>query len=165
MFLEKYPNAKMDLVDISEDMFNIAKKRFEGNNNLNFYLKNILDFKPEKYKKYDVIISSLAIHHLPDEKKIELYDNIFQWLNHDGLFVNAEIIAGETEYLNNMYEEWQFEIANNLDAEGKQKAIERLKLDIRTPVSKQLKWLKNAGFSNFDCIYKAYCFGVLWAKK
>ncbi|RBQ22984.1 hypothetical protein ALNOE001_12490 [Candidatus Methanobinarius endosymbioticus] len=39
MFLEKYPNAKMDLVDISEEMFDIAKKRFEGNENLNFYRK------------------------------------------------------------------------------------------------------------------------------
>jgi tRNA (cmo5U34)-methyltransferase len=167
MFLEKYPNANMDLVDIAEDMLNIAKERLKGNKNLNFHLENIMKFNPKEKKKYDAIISSLAIHHLPDLEKQELYKKIGKWIKTDGIFVNAEIIAGETEYLEKMYQEKDIEMLEkaNLDSENKKRALDRLNLDIRSPASLQLKWLKNAGFSHFDCIYKNYSFGVLWAKK
>jgi len=167
MFLEKYPNAKMDLVDIAEDMLNEAKEHFVGNKNLNFYLKNIMDFEPKENKNYDAIISSLAIHHLPDLEKKQLYERIGKWIKDGGIFVNAELVAGETEYLNKMYEDWEIQIAidSGLDESEKQKALERMNLDIKAPISKQLKWLENAGFSHVDCIYKVYSFSVLWAKK
>jgi tRNA (cmo5U34)-methyltransferase len=167
MFLKKYPNAMMDLVDIAEDMLDIAKDRFSQNNNLNFFLKNIMEFEVEEDKQYDAIISSLAIHHLSDLEKEQLYNKIWEWLKPEGIFVNAEMIAGETEYLNKMYEDWGIQVAKDagLDDDEVKKALERMKLDIKAPVSKQLNWLKNAGFSHVDCIYKAYSFGVLWAKK
>ncbi|RBQ22985.1 hypothetical protein ALNOE001_12500 [Candidatus Methanobinarius endosymbioticus] len=77
------------------------------------------------------------------------------------------MIAGETEYLEKMYQDWQISLAkdSNLKQEEKRKAFERMHLDMKVPVSKQLKWLEEAGFSHVDCIYKAYCFGALWAKK
>jgi len=167
MFLEKYPNARMDLVDVSEEMLNIAKERFSGNTNLKFHTKNIMDFTPEEGKQYDGIISSLAIHHLSLEEKEELYNKIGEWIKPGGIFVNAEMIAAETKYLDKIYQKKQIEMALNagLDEEGKAKAMERMHLDLKVPVSMQLKWLENAGFSHVDCVYKAYCFGVLWAKK
>ena len=167
IFLEKYPNAKMDLVDIAEDMMDIAKERFKENKNLNFYLENIVEFKPKKNKQYDAVISSLAIHHLTDTEKEQLYKNIGEWIVPNGIFVNAEMIAGETEYLNKMYEDWQVQVAidSGLEKSEIEKALERMNLDIKAPVSKQLKWLENAGFSHVDCIYKTYSLGVIWAKK
>ena len=165
IFLNKFPEAKMDLVDLAQDMLNIAKERFSNYSNLNFFIEDILDFSPDE--KYDVVISSLAIHHLEVENQEKLYYKIFSWLKNGGIFLNAEMIAGENEFLNNIYEKWIIEKANetDLDEKAKHAAIERLKLDKKVPISTQLKWLKNAGFSHFDCLYKAYCFGVLWAKK
>lgn len=165
MFLNKCPDAKMDLVDLSENMLNIAKQRFSDNCNLNFILKDILDFSPSG--KYDVVISSLAIHHLETDDQKRSYNKIFNWLENDGIFVNAEMIAGESEFSNKIYEKWIVKKAenNDLDDEAKSAAIERLKLDKKVPISTHLNWLENAGFSSADCFYKAYCFGVLWAKK
>jgi tRNA (cmo5U34)-methyltransferase len=165
MFLNKFPEAKMDLIDLSENMLNIAKERFSNNPNLNFFLIDILDFSPNE--KYDAVISSLAIHHLKIDDQMKLYNKIFNWLRIDGIFVNAEMIAGESEFLNNIYEKWIIEKAknNDLDDKAKSAAIERLKLDKKAPTSNHLKWLDDAGFSHVDCLYKAYCFGVLWAKK
>ncbi|MCL2687201.1 MAG: class I SAM-dependent methyltransferase [Methanobrevibacter sp.] len=167
MFLEKYPNANMDLVDISEEMLNIAKERFSVHSNLNFHLKNIMDFEPEDGKQYEAIISSLAIHHLSLDEKEEIYHKIGAWIKPGGIFVNAEMIAGETKYLNNKYHKKEIEIVSNsgLDEEAKKRAIERLHLDSKVPASMQLKWLEDAGFSHVDCLFKAYSFGVLWAKK
>lgn len=165
MFLNKFPDGKIDLVDLAENMLSIAKERFSDNSNLNFFLEDILNFSPNK--KYDLVISSLAIHHLEIDDQEKLYNKIFNWLKKDGIFVNAEMIAGENEFSNNIYEEWIIKKAkdNGLDDEAKLAAIERLKLDKKVPISAHLKWLENAGFSNVDCLYKAYCFGVLWAKK
>ncbi|MCL2157651.1 MAG: class I SAM-dependent methyltransferase [Methanobrevibacter sp.] len=165
MFLNKFPDAKMDLVDLAEDMLNIAKERLKNKFNINFFIKNILDFSPNE--KYDLVISSLAIHHLKTDEQEILYNKIFSWLKKDGIFVNAEMIAGENEFSNNKYEKWIIEKAKDsgLDDKAKLKAIERLKLDKKVPISTHLKWLKKAGFSNVDHLYKAYCFGVLWAKK
>jgi len=166
IFLNKFPDAKMDLVDLAEDMLNIAKERFSDNSNLNFFLKDILNFSPGG--KYDLVISSLAIHHLELDDQKRLYNKIFNWLKNDGIFVNGEMIAGETEFSNKMYEKWILAKAkddDDLDGEAKSAAIERLKLDKKVPISIHLKWLKSAGFSHVDCLYKAYCFGVLWAKK
>jgi tRNA (cmo5U34)-methyltransferase len=77
------------------------------------------------------------------------------------------MIACKNEFSNDMYEKWRIEKANynDLDENAKSAAIERLKLDKKVPISTHLKWLENVGFSKFDCLYKAYCFGVLWAKK
>ena len=165
MFLNKFPDGKIDLVDLAENMLSIAKERFSDNSNLNFFLEDILNFSPNK--KYDLVISSLAIHHLERDDQEKLYNKIFNWLKKDGIFVNAEMIAGENEFSNNIYEEWIIKKAkdNGLDDEAKLAAIERLKLDKKVPINTHLKWLENAGFSNVDCLYKAYCFGVLWAKK
>ena len=165
MFLNKFPDGKIDLVDLAENMLSIAKERFSDNSNLNFFLEDILNFSPNK--KYDLVISSLAIHHLEIDDQEKLYNKIFNWLKKDGIFVNAEMIAGKNEFSNNIYEEWIIKKAkdNGLDDEAKLAAIERLKLDKKVPINTHLKWLENAGFSNVDCLYKAYCFGVLWAKK
>ena len=165
MFLNKFTSAKMDLVDLAENMLNIAKGRFSNNPNLDFFLKNILDFSPNE--KYDVAISSLAIHHLNPADQKRLYNKIFNWLKNDGIFVNAEMIAGENEFSNNIYEKWIVKKAEDADLEDEAKlaAIKRLKLDKKVPISTHIEWLENAGFSHVDCLYKAYCFGVLWAKK
>ncbi|MBZ9571099.1 class I SAM-dependent methyltransferase [Methanobrevibacter sp. TMH8] len=167
MFLKKYPNAEMDLVDISENMLDVAKERFQTNTNLNFYLEDITKFEVEEDKQYDAIISSLAIHHLSNPEKEKLYHKIGEWIKPEGIFVNAEMIAGETKYLDKMYQENEKEMTKKagLDNESEKKAFERMHLDMKVPASTQLKWLEDAGFSHVDCIYKAYSFGVLWAKK
>ena len=74
IFLNKFPNAKMDLVDLALDMLNIAKERFSTNINLNFYLEDIFDFSPKK--QYDLVISSLTIHHLEIDDQETLYIDI-----------------------------------------------------------------------------------------
>lgn len=167
MFLKKYPNANMDLVDITENMLNIAKERFQTNTNLNFYLEDITKFEVQENKQYDAIISSLAIHHLSNPEKEKLYHKIGEWIKPEGTFVNAEMIAGETKYLDKMYQDWAIQTSANsdLDEKDKRQALERMHLDMKVPASRQLKWLEDAGFSHVDCIYKAYSFGVLWAKK
>lgn len=72
LYAEKYPQAKIDLVDISSDMLNRASARFKGNKNVKFLLQDFTELELEE-SKYDLAVSALAIHHLTDEQKEKLY--------------------------------------------------------------------------------------------
>ena len=68
-FLEKYPNAEIVLIDLAEEMLKEAEKRFEGNDNISFICDDYITH--EFNTKFDIIISSLSIHHLTGtEKKV-----------------------------------------------------------------------------------------------
>lgn len=163
--LQKYPNAKITLVDLSQKMLDIAQKRFSSNKNITIIQQDFTNFKGEKL--YDAVISSLAIHHLEDKAKAGLYNTIFSLLKPSGIFINAEQVAGESEYFSLLYDkEWRKKVeASDLSREEIDASYERIKLDKRTPVPTQIKWLRDAGFKEVDCLYKYYDFAVLYGRK
>lgn len=163
--LQKYPNAKITLVDLSRKMLDVAKKRFSSNKNIDIIQQDFTTFKGEKL--YDAVISSLAIHHLEDKVKAELYNTIFSLLKPEGIFLNAEQVAGESDYFSRLYDKkWREKVeASDLSRKDIDASYERIKLDKRTPVSTQIKWLRDAGFKEVDCLYKYYDFAVLYGRK
>lgn len=163
--LQKYPNAKITLVDLSEKMLEVAKNRFETNPSIHIICQDFTTYTATKI--YDAVVSSLAIHHLEDPDKIKLYTSIFSYLKDQGVFINAEQILGEDDYFSKFYEtRWRYQIENSgLTPDEINTCYERIKLDKRSPILTQLTWLKNAGFKHVDCLYKYYDFAVLYAKK
>ena len=57
--LEKFPDANVTLIDLSEKMLDVAKERFKANPNITCIIDDYTKYKFDK--KYDVIISSLSI--------------------------------------------------------------------------------------------------------
>ncbi|MEK8109334.1 class I SAM-dependent methyltransferase [Micromonospora sp. M12] len=55
--------------------------------------------------RYDAVVSALAIHHLDDAGKRELYKRAAGALAPGGVFVNAEQVAGPTPALDRRYDE------------------------------------------------------------
>lgn len=163
--LQKYPTAKITLVDFSEKMLTVARERFIGNDNISFICQDITKISSEE--KYDAVVSSLAIHHLTDADKQILFKRIYEILDVDGLFINAEQVEGETPYLKELnHNKWVQSVEmSGLTESEKNAGYERVKLDKRTSLSKQLMWLESIGFSDVDCLYKYYDFVVMYCKK
>lgn len=71
--LEKYSNAKFTIIDISQNMLKFAEKKI-GSNSIyksickDFYVLNLDD-------RYDIIASSLALHHLITDKDKKYFIN------------------------------------------------------------------------------------------
>jgi len=154
------PHLHFTLTDLSGEMLNVARERFEGEANFE-YLE--LDFSKDPLPgKYDIIISGLAIHHLEDADKAKLYKNIFQALNDGGLFINADQVAGKNVLFDSLYKYyWRETVSHSgLDHEALVQAFERTKLDKLAPLATQLKMLEKAGFNEVDCIYKNMNFAV-----
>ena len=163
--LEKYPNAKITLIDLSEKMIDISKKRFKGNPNVHYIID---DYTEHKFtNSFDIIISSLSIHHLNDSEKEKLYKKIFSILNSDGVFVNSDQVLGHTPFIEKMYRgDWVQKIeSSGLTRSELEAAYERTKLDKMATLDKQLTWLKESGFKDVDCVYKYFNFVVMYGKK
>ena len=157
---EQNPHLRFTLADISEPMLSVAKERFAGQKNFDFIE---LDLSTDKIPgKFDIIISGLAIHHLPDDAKQKLYSNIYEALNEDGLFINADQVTGRTMLFDSLYKyEWRETVSHSgLEHDALIQAFERTKLDKLAPLEKQLKMLEKAGFNDVDCFYKNLSFAV-----
>jgi tRNA (cmo5U34)-methyltransferase len=159
------PDLQFTLVDLSAQMLNVAHERFEGESNFKFVE---LDFAKDVLPgKFDLIISSLAIHHLEDADKIKLYKNIYKALNDGGLFINADQVEGKNLLFDSLYKYlWRETVSHSgLDHEAIVQAFERTKLDKFAPLEDQLHWLEKAGFNEVDCIYKNLNFAVFGGYK
>ena len=162
--LEKFPNAHMTLLDISAEMLKEARGRFGNIKNVDFKAGDFTEFSADA--EYDVIVSALAIHHLPDAEKAALYKKIFAALKVGGIFVNAEQVLGETEFLRKMYLDDRIKIVHKRMPENEAEiAARRLKLDKCSTIGDQLKWLRDAGFAEVGCVYQYLDFAVIFAKK
>jgi tRNA (cmo5U34)-methyltransferase len=162
---QKYPKAAFTLVDLSEEMLKAAKSRFEDYSNVKYIVADYIAYPLEE--RYDMVISSLSIHHLTDADKKRIFQKVFSLLKDGGVFVNADQAAGRTPYFDERFKElWEDEIRkSDLSSEAIASAIERRKLDCNASVSDQLSWLQEAGFADVDCVYKYHEFAVFYARK
>lgn len=162
LFLEKYPPASLTLMDISENMLNIARERFSGRTGLVY---RSVDYRyGDLGGPYDIICSALSIHHLEHDEKQDLYRRIYAALNPRGVFVNAEQVEGETieEHRRNMAYWDDFIRTGPLpETIARDAMVRRDTLDRMEKASVQLAWLRESGFSSVDIVYKNRMFVVM----
>ena len=164
---ECFPNIQITCLDIAENMLKLAQHKLADHKKSNFILADINDFSFDE--SYDVIVSSLALHHLVSmEDKIEFYIKIYDALSPGGIFFNADVIMGSGDYLQQVYiEKWKAFMSKQVSSEE----IENTWLpnyyreDHPAPLLEQLSWLKDIGFIDTDVIWKYYNFAVYGGKK
>lgn len=161
---DRYPEAHFTLMDISKEMLNIARERFMHASNFRYIAADYLE---QDFQDFDMVISSLSIHHLKHPDKKFMYDKVYKHLNSGGIFLNADQVLGpcpanEEEYQRN----WMEKIEVGSLSESEKKIIfDRMQLDKPAKLEDNIKWLKNAGFEDIDVYYKYYNFVVLYGKK
>ena len=97
---QQCPNSEYVLVDIADEMLNVARKRFESIGNVSYQIENYIDKLPDGF--FDTVISALSIHHLEDEDKAKLFTRIYNSLPSGGLFINYDqFCAGQAEINSN----------------------------------------------------------------
>lgn len=159
-----YPNAKYTLVDISEEMLEIAKSRFKSLDNFEFVVGDYSVNLPNK--KYDLIVSALSIHHL--ENKTKLYKDIYKKLKTNGSYLNIDQYDSESKKVSKKYNElWINSIMEKIGKNEKEYKgwQERRMLDKETTVEKEIKKLKKVGFKEVECLYKYWKFAVVTGRK
>ena len=111
-WFQHFPESEYVLVDIADDMLNIARQRFSGLENVSY---EVLDYSKEfPNGKFDIIASALSIHHLMHENKKELFSRIYNRLSDDGIFVNYDQFCADSSEINTWFDSyWEHQLKNS----------------------------------------------------
>lgn len=160
--LEAFPNAQVTCIDIAENMIAIARTKLAAYPLVNYAVADFNEF--EFSGKHDVIVSSLALHHLPtDENKKRLYRRIYDSLDSGGIFYNADVVLGSNEFLKALYlRKWRQFMGRSIsidEIEGKW-IPKHKEEDHPAKLTDQLDWMTEIGFADVDVLWKYGNFAV-----
>jgi len=157
--LNKIGPASLYLLDESAEMLAKAQQRLAEYNPLVFIQQMT---GPLPSAKFHAVISSLAIHHLTDEDKHDLFKRIHESLLPGGVFINAEQILGPTEWQDQMFEDMHLNGARALGSDENEirAAQERMKADRCATLEEQVTWLREVGFKNSGTFFQHFRFAV-----
>jgi SAM-dependent methyltransferase len=140
-------------VDGSGVMLKAARERFAGQERIELVEHDLINPLPQ-LGRFDAVVSSMAIHHLEHDRKRALYAEVFELLEPGGVFANFEHVASPTERLHRAF---YAALGEPLEYED---PSDRL-LDVET----QLRYLRDAGFTDVDCYWKWLEMALLIAVK
>lgn len=162
---QHFPKAEYVLVDVSEEMLKIARRRFGGIATVDFQVADYADALPEG--DFDVIVSALSIHHLEDDGKKNLFARVYEKLPDGGLFVNYDqFCAGQPELDKWFDSYWENHLSRSgLSAHDIALWQERRKLDRECSVEHEVEMLRACKFKAAKCVYSCQKFSVIAAIK
>ena len=136
------PEAQGVALDFSPTMLAAANKRFADEPAVTVVEHN-MDHPLPDLGIFDAVISSFAIHHLVDERKLALYSEVFRMLSPGGVFCNLEHIQAPTARLRDAF--FHTLGISLAEEDPSNKCI---------PMETQLAWLREIGFEDVDCFWK-----------
>ncbi len=156
-----FPNAEFTLLDLAVEMLEKAKSRFRR---MGKSPKIVIgDYvEADLGTSYDLVISSLSLHHLSDPDKERLDQRIYDALIPGGMFVNADQVKGKSPFLEQCYQQhWLSSVCSlGISDEELKAAKKRMEYDRMATLDVQLSWLEGVGFQDVDCWYKNFSFAV-----
>ena len=179
--LGEYPSALGVLVDFSEPMLDQAREQLkEFGSRLSFenldYGDPVWISRVQTYGLFDAIVSGYSIHHQPDERKQELYQEIFDLLQPGAWFVNIEHVSSAAQTNIDLFEDHYIAARFAIERrDGGPQTFEQLAAEyknrpdkaanILAPVELQCDWLREIGYEEVDCYFRIYELAVFAGRK
>lgn len=179
--LGEYPSSRGVLADFSESMLEQAREALKE------YASQLvfenLDYgnpawvnRMQAYAPFDAIVSGYSIHHQPDERKREIYGEIFSLLKPDGWFVNIEHIAPAAQLATDLFNAHIVEGYYAIEQRngGTRTREEMANIYMNRPdkdankllsIDTQCAWLRAMGYEEVDCYFRIYELAVFAGRK
>ncbi len=174
---KKFPKASIVCLDGSANMLDVAKETLGGNDEKTSFVCQNFDessWIEAISGKFDVIVSTGAIHHISDQRNQPLLKEVFGLLNDGGYFINSDLFKSKYDVLNEKYYDdvWASHIQRktsevlNIDRsieEVRKRMYAALDKEGDNPstIEDQLHNLHEAGFSVADCVWQYYHLAVI----
>jgi SAM-dependent methyltransferase len=175
--LDQQPEAHGIFLDFSAPMLAAARQKLAGYEGRVTFVQ--ADYGQKGWEKaipgsddsivnrFDVIISGFSIHHQPDERKREVYAEVYHLLKPEGIFLNLEHVASRTTWGEKRFEEHFLDsLFAYHQAGGAPKTRQQINeefysrpdkaANILTLVETQCDWLREIGFEHVDCFLKVF---------
>ena len=163
----KYPEAEFYLVDLSAEILKQCQINLGNPKNANFIQADINDLNFET-ESFDLVYSSIAIHHVKNEAKKNLFVKAFQWLKPNGVFIYADQTRGITDEIYqkhiSRWKEKSFELGAN-KTEWDEWMDHQNSHDYHVDFETQMLYLKEAGFPLRDIIWRNLLWVIYFAQK
>lgn len=172
LVLAAVPSSQAELVDFSEPMLAHARERlarFGGR-----WRAIPSDLADPSWRgqlpseRYGLIVSGLAIHHLPGERKRELFGELFALLEPGGMFVNMDYVSIDGPLRGLFDEQMRAKAVHHEHEAGGRRSDDEVDLeddeDRPDSASDQIQWLRDAGFDEAELHFKwaeAAIFGAI----
>jgi SAM-dependent methyltransferase len=148
LVLDARPAIKVAVaVDISPPMLDLARNKFADDERVAVRTWDLRD-SIASLGTFDVVASGFAIHHLTDERKRSLLVEVADQLSPGGTFANLEVVASATPQ---RHAEFLAAIGRGADDAD----------DLLASVEDQLTWMREAGLTNVDCLWRWRGFALL----
>jgi tRNA (cmo5U34)-methyltransferase len=179
--LGEYPMARGVLVDFSEPMLEQAHEQLQeyasqlSFENLDYgdpaWINNVPAYGP-----FDVIVSGYSIHHQPDERKQEIYQEIYSLLKPGAWFVNIEHVSSVAQTNIDLFEDHYVTARYAIEQRnGGTRSLEQIAeeytnrpdkaANILSSVGIQCDWLREIGYEEVDCYFRIYELAVFAGRK
>jgi tRNA (cmo5U34)-methyltransferase len=160
--LTAFPKAQITCLDLAENMLEMARTKLAGHAQVRYVLGDFATFHFDA--PYDAVVSSLALHHLvTDADKKSFYRRIYGALAPGGVFYNADVVLGSSDFLQGIYmQKWrEFMRRSVSEQEVEEKWIPKYEAEDRpAKLVDQMEWLAEIGFAGVDVLWKCYNFAV-----
>jgi tRNA (cmo5U34)-methyltransferase len=162
LVLDAAPSSSGVGIDFSEPMLACARERLAGYGGR--WQSAAADLgasawtEAVPHARYDAIVSGLAIHHLPAERKRALFAEAFALLVPGAMLINMDYVAIDGP-LQGLFDERMLENAVHAEHEaGGTRSQAELDLedddDRPDTVEDQLRWMREAGFGEVEVHFK-----------
>ena len=198
--LRAFPNLNVLAVDLAEPM----KEEFRNNYDHEFGIQEVprytflvsdilnlsFDTNPRdylkafKHKKRVAAVSAYCIHHFELNKKQEVYQRMYDFLDTAGILINIDLFNYKTKEFSKHAHEFDIEyiksqfdnpnpefiesnlLPHDIRMDLKEKWIDHMNNDnILNPVEKHLEMLRGIGFTQVECVFRYFQQGIVVAIK
>lgn len=160
--LGRYPHASAILADFSAQMMGAGGQEMRPFDGRYRYVE--FDMAAGEWPALipptvDAVITSLCVHHLPDDRKQGLFAEIFARLAPGGWYFNYDPVRPDDPVVGAL---WQ-RVNDEADPEATRKRLHRTPqqqaryenhVRYMIPLGRQLEYLRSAGFHGIDVYYK-----------
>jgi cyclopropane fatty-acyl-phospholipid synthase-like methyltransferase len=143
MVLDARPGATGVGLDFQDEMLDRARERFADRPDVEIRRHDMEDPLPEDLGRFDVVVSSFAIHHLEPERQMALYGEVFEQLVPGGLFANVEHVASTTP---KRHEEFLHALGSSPQQDDPSNKL--------VAVDAHLSGLNACGYADAECLWK-----------
>lgn len=164
---ERYPGATLLCVDAAGEMLALTRARLGPAAARAEFVERRFEDMGLAPGGADLVTSCISLHHVED--KAALYADLYAALEPGGRFVLADQMAGVTERIHGV--NWEAWLAFcRLDGHCSEDEVRSLldhahEHDHYTPVPEHFRLLAEAGFTELDCVWRNWIWGIVCARR
>jgi len=183
VILAHWPDAQGVLQDFNETMLTAAKEKLDAHATQLRFVQNdygdkkwVADLDENGTKKFDVVVSRFSIHHQPDQRKREVYEEIYQLLEPNGVFINIEHISSASKWGEAILEGYMVDYLHDAQLnKGKKREKSDIAQEFRdrhdkdanivASVEDQCDWMREIGYTDVDCYFRVFEMAIFAGKR